>query len=98
MWGADVPHSEGTSPYTLEVLRTTLWDLPEREIDTLVATRAADLYGFDLDVLQPLANRIGPTIGEITTALPPEARPRYPEETRCTVFMDVAAMLEAAAG
>jgi predicted TIM-barrel fold metal-dependent hydrolase len=98
MWGADVPHSEGTSPFTLEVLRTTLWDLPEDEIDTLVAKRAADLYGFDLTVLQAVADRIGPTMAEIRTPLPPEARPKYPDETRCTVFMDVAAMLETAAG
>jgi predicted TIM-barrel fold metal-dependent hydrolase len=95
MWGADVPHSEGTSPYTLEVLQTTLWDLPESDLDTLLSKRAAELYDFDLDKLRTVADRIGPTTQEIKTPLPPEQRPRYPEETRCTVFMDREAVLRA---
>jgi predicted TIM-barrel fold metal-dependent hydrolase len=92
MWGADVPHSEGTSPYTLEALRTTMSDLPAGDIEALLADRAADLYGFDLGALQGVADRIGPTLGEIQTPLPPEQRPRFPEDTRCTVFMDRAAL------
>ena len=87
MWGADVPHAEGTSPYTLEVLRTTMSDLPEDDITSLLSTRAADVYGFDLASLQHLADRIGPTMDEIQTPLPPEERPRFPEDTRCTVFL-----------
>jgi predicted TIM-barrel fold metal-dependent hydrolase len=94
MWGADVPHSEGTSPYTLEAIRTMLWDLPEADLDALLATRAAEVYGFDLAHLQSLADRIGPTVGEITTELPPAERPRYPQDTRCTVFQDRAALAE----
>lgn len=86
MWGADVPHAEGTSPYTLEVLRLTMGDLPEGEIAALLATRAAAVYDFDLPALQGVADRIGPTLDEITTPLPPEERPRFPEDTRCTVF------------
>ena len=97
MWGADVPHSEGTSPYTLEVLRTTLWDLPESDLETILATRAADVYNFDLPQLQALANRIGPVMREIKTPLPAEQRPKYPDETRSTVFMDPAALLQTAA-
>ena len=87
MWGADVPHAEGTSPYTLEVLRTTMSDLPEDDITALLSTRAADVYDFDLDRLQVLADDIGPTLDEIQTPLPPEERPRFPEDTRCTVFL-----------
>jgi hypothetical protein len=86
MWGADVPHSEGTSPYTLEALRTVMWDLPEADIDELLATRAAEVYGFDLVHLQSLADRIGPTVQEIQTELPSEERPRWPQDTRCTIF------------
>jgi predicted TIM-barrel fold metal-dependent hydrolase len=97
MWGADVPHSEGTSPYTLEVLRTTLWDLPETELTELLSARAAHLYKFDLAALQTVADRIGPTMTEITTPLPVEQRPRFPEDTRCTVFMDTSKLLEATA-
>jgi predicted TIM-barrel fold metal-dependent hydrolase len=96
MWGADVPHSEGTSPYTLEVLRTTLCDLPEDELVALLSKRAAALYDFDLDALQAVADRIGPTLDQITTPLPPEQRPRFPEDTRCTVFLDRNALMGAA--
>jgi predicted TIM-barrel fold metal-dependent hydrolase len=97
MWGADVPHSEGTSPYTLEALRTMLWDLPADELPPLLSTRAAELYHFDLDALQRVADRIGPTLDEIKTELPADQRPRFPQDTRCTVFMDRAAMMAAAA-
>jgi predicted TIM-barrel fold metal-dependent hydrolase len=92
MWGADVPHAEGTSPFTLEVLRTTMHDLPDDDIAALLSTRAAHVYDFDLDRLQVVADRIGPTLEEIKTPLPPEQRPRFPEDTRCTVFLDRAAM------
>ena len=86
MWGADVPHSEGTSPYTLEALRTVMWDLPAADIDELLAQRAAEVYGFDLAHLQALADRIGPTVPAIQTELPAEERPRWPQDTRCTIF------------
>ena len=97
MWGADVPHSEGTSPFTLEALRTMLWDLPLEDLRALLATRAAKVYGFDLAELQKVADRIGPTIDEIKTPLPAEERPRFPEDTRCTIFMDRAALARGAA-
>jgi predicted TIM-barrel fold metal-dependent hydrolase len=92
MWGADVPHADGTSPFTLEVLRTTMHDLPDDDIAALLSTRATHVYDFDLDRLQVVADRIGPTLEEIKTPLPPEQRPRFPEDTRCTVFLDRAAM------
>ena len=41
MWGADFPHSEGTHPFTVEAIRVMLWDLPEDELDVILATRAA---------------------------------------------------------
>jgi predicted TIM-barrel fold metal-dependent hydrolase len=96
MWGADVPHSEGTSPFTLEVLRTTLCDLPPDDIKAIAAARAASVYGFDLEKLQGVADRIGPTLAEIKTPLPPEDRPKFPEDTRCTVFMDRSSLLQGA--
>lgn len=99
MWGADVPHSEGTSPYTLEAIRTTLWDLPASDLNALLATRAVAVYGFDLDHLQSIADGIGPTLEEIKTPLPPEQWPRYPQDTRCTVFnQSLANLFESNAG
>jgi predicted TIM-barrel fold metal-dependent hydrolase len=97
MWGADLPHSEGTSPYTIEVLRTTMWDLPESEIEILLSTRAAEVYKFDLTKLQAVADRVGPTMSEIKSPLPAEQRPKYPEDTRCAIFQNVSSLVPAAA-
>jgi predicted TIM-barrel fold metal-dependent hydrolase len=91
MWGADIPHAEGTAPFTVEALRATLWDLPEDDIATLLATRAAEVYKFDLARLQPVADRIGPTIAQLKTPLSAAERPKYPEETCCSVFREAAA-------
>ncbi len=93
MWGADIPHSEGTSPFTLEALQVTMWDLPAADIVELVSTRAAALYGFDLDRLASIADGIGPTLAQIQQPLSDERRPRYPEDTRCTVFRTAAGQL-----
>jgi len=92
MWGADVPHSEGTSPYTIEAVRLMLWDLPESDLHELLATRAAKVYDFDLDKLQTIADGIGPTLQQIQTPLRPEERPRYPQDTRCTIFNDMSVL------
>ena len=86
MWGADIPHSEGTHPFSVEAIRVTLWDLPEAQLNELLSTRAADLYGFDVADLQTVADRVGPTVDELTTPLAPDDYPVYPEQTRCTIF------------
>ena len=79
MWGADVPHSEGTSPFTLEALRTMLWDLPEADLNELLATQSRRRLRLrSRPTLQSIADRIGPTVEQIKTELPPEERPRYP--------------------
>jgi predicted TIM-barrel fold metal-dependent hydrolase len=91
MWGADIPHAEGTAPFTVEALRATLWDLPDSDIATLLATRAAEVYNFDLARLQPIADRIGPTVGQLKTRLSPEEYPKYPGETCCSVFREAGA-------
>jgi len=88
MWGADIPHSEGTAPYTVEALRATLWDVPTEDLRVLLSTRAADLYGFDLEALGTIAGRIGPSVEEVHTPLAPEDRPLYPEQSRSAIFND----------
>ena len=35
----------------------------------MLSENAAALYGFDLDALRPLAERIGPTVGEVATPI-----------------------------
>jgi predicted TIM-barrel fold metal-dependent hydrolase len=86
MWGADIPHAEGTAPFTVQSLRAELCDLNKHDIASLLTDRALALYGFAVDELQPIADRIGPSLDEIQTVLPAEEWPSYPEETCCSVF------------
>lgn len=69
MWGSDYPHNEGTFPHTREALRQRFCDLDEPAMRQLLAGNAADLYGFDLDALAPIAERIGPTVEELREPL-----------------------------
>jgi predicted TIM-barrel fold metal-dependent hydrolase len=77
MWGQDYPHIEGTYPYTREALRGSFAGLPSDEVARMVGGNAVGVYGFDLDVLLPVADRIGPTVAEIDMPLdhvPPDSR------------------------
>jgi predicted TIM-barrel fold metal-dependent hydrolase len=78
MWGADFPHHEGSAPYTLQVLRGELSSSPEEEVRQLLAESAAAVYGADLDLLQGIADRVGPTVGEIATPLRQDEYPADP--------------------
>ena len=69
MWGSDYPHNEGTGPFTREHLRQRFSDVPEADMRKILAGNAAELYGFDLDALAPLAAKVGPTVGEIAQPL-----------------------------
>jgi predicted TIM-barrel fold metal-dependent hydrolase len=62
IWGNDYPHPEGTWPTSVEQLRHTfdLLDVPKDDIRKILGGNAARLYGFDLDVLQTIADRVGP--------------------------------------
>jgi predicted TIM-barrel fold metal-dependent hydrolase len=65
MWGNDFPHPEGTWPYTREFLKERFWDVPIDETERMLGLNHADFYGFDVDELRPLADRIGPTPAEL---------------------------------
>jgi predicted TIM-barrel fold metal-dependent hydrolase len=69
MWGADYPHHEGTFPHTTLALRWLFSDLPPEEVRQITSLNAARVYGFDLDALQPIADKIGPTVEEIATPI-----------------------------
>lgn len=81
MWGTDFPHEEGSTPYSREALRATFFDVPVDECRKMFGLNAADVYGFDLDVLEPIAARVGPTIAEIHVPL--DAVPR---DSNCGAF------------
>ncbi len=69
MWGSDFPHDEGTHPYTREHLRQLFSDWSEPDLRKVLAENAADVYGFDLAALAPLAEQFGPTVDELTKPL-----------------------------
>ena len=83
MWGDDYPHSEGCFPYTTEALRCAFAGLPEAEVAAMVGENAARFYGFDLDALRPIGDRIGPLVREVAV---PIAEPDYPPESTCNAF------------
>jgi predicted TIM-barrel fold metal-dependent hydrolase len=65
MWGGDFPHVEGSYPYSRQALQATFAELPVEDVRRMVSTNAADVYGFDLEVLQPTADRVGPTTADV---------------------------------
>jgi predicted TIM-barrel fold metal-dependent hydrolase len=65
MWGNDFPHPEGTWPHTREWLRDAFHDIPVDETAQILGLNAAEMYGFDVEALRPLADRIGPTAVEL---------------------------------
>ena len=69
MWGSDYPHDEGTYPYTREHLRKRFSDVDPSIVRKLLSENAAALYGFDLDALAPLAEKVGPTVAEVATPI-----------------------------
>jgi predicted TIM-barrel fold metal-dependent hydrolase len=86
MFGADIPHAEGTSPYTHEALRRIFSDVPEPETRKILGSAAIQVYDLDEAVLQKVADRIGPTVEEVATPLSKEEWPAYPTESRCPMF------------
>ena len=75
-WGTDYPHYEGTYPHSRLALRHTFAALPEAETRAMIGGNAADLYGFDVEKLAPLVERIGPRPADVATALPAEEVPK----------------------
>jgi predicted TIM-barrel fold metal-dependent hydrolase len=86
MFGADIPHSEGTAPFTTKALRYAVSDLPEAEVRKFTGLTAARVYGLDYDLLQKVADRVGPSVDELATPLTTEEFPNFPVETRYRMF------------
>ncbi len=58
LWGNDFPHPEGTWPNTRKWLKTTFHDIPIAETRRMIGLAAAEVYGFDVAALQPVAERV----------------------------------------
>jgi predicted TIM-barrel fold metal-dependent hydrolase len=69
MWGSDYPHDEGTYPHSREAIRSRFHELAPDVKHKILAANAAALYDFDLDALEPLAERVGPTVAELAEPL-----------------------------
>jgi predicted TIM-barrel fold metal-dependent hydrolase len=65
MWGNDLPHPEGTFPYTRYWIRERFKDIAEDEARRMLGLTAAKVYDVDVDALRPLVDKIGPTTDEI---------------------------------
>jgi predicted TIM-barrel fold metal-dependent hydrolase len=69
MWGSDFPHEEGTYPHTCQALSHTYSGIDVGEVRRMVGLNAADVYGFDLGQLRPLAAEMGPRVDEIARGI-----------------------------
>jgi predicted TIM-barrel fold metal-dependent hydrolase len=67
LWGADFPHIEGTWPHTRAAMRDAFNGCTPDEVRAMTSDNAAAVYGFDLDQLRPIAERISPTLDDIVT-------------------------------
>jgi len=65
MWGNDFPHPEGTWPYTRDFLKDRFWDIPVDETAQILGLNQAEFYGFDIEKLSTIANRIAPTPADL---------------------------------
>ncbi len=84
MWGSDFPHLEGCWPYSHQHLRLAFAGVPEAEVRMMVGQNAAEIYGFDWELLEGLADRHGPSVAEVAEPLPVEDIPD--ESLRCPAF------------
>jgi predicted TIM-barrel fold metal-dependent hydrolase len=74
LFGRDYPHSEGTWPHTDAWLGDACAGLSEAAARRFLGENAIAFLGLDRARLVPIAERVGPTVGEVTGA------PDIPEE------------------
>lgn len=86
MWGADYPHTEGTTPYSLDALRLTFATVPPSEVRAMLAENAARVYGFDLALLDPIAARVGPTVAEVAETI---SLADVPADATSSIFQEI---------
>jgi predicted TIM-barrel fold metal-dependent hydrolase len=77
MWGGDYPHPEGSWPYFVPAIKYGLGGVPEPELRDILGGNAARVFGFDLPMLQRLADEHGPTVDDLSTPLAHADLPPY---------------------
>jgi predicted TIM-barrel fold metal-dependent hydrolase len=83
MWGSDYPHSEGSFPYSREALRAAFGNCDPTETKLMLEDNVARIYGFDLEALRKVGDRIGPTVAEVANPLVVDD---YPTDSTCNAF------------
>ena len=61
LWGSDYPHVEGIDNPRKNLPRV-MGGAPDEDVSRVLGENAARLYGFDLEVLRPIAERVGPEL------------------------------------
>jgi predicted TIM-barrel fold metal-dependent hydrolase len=82
-FGRDYPHTEGTWPNTMEYLRGLFAGVPERDVRLILGENAIRFLELDRARLAEIAERIGPTIEEITDSPELDAHLLAHLEDRC---------------
>ena len=82
LWGNDYPHYEGSFPHSRENMRFAFAELPEHEVRMMLGENAARLYGFDLEALRPIAERLA-----ITPELVRQPLEEIPADSTCLAFV-----------
>jgi predicted TIM-barrel fold metal-dependent hydrolase len=86
MWGSDYPHKESSHPFSKDAIRLSFAEVDPVEVQMMLGGNAAELYGFDLDALRPIAAEIGPVVGEVARPLSPADFPEGSQ--KCPAFAD----------
>jgi len=84
MWGSDYPHTESTYPYSKSAIALSYAGLPRHEVAGMLGGTAAKVFGFDLGLLQPAADRIGPRHDEVAAGIDPATLPA--DAAKCPAF------------
>ncbi len=69
MWGADYPHLEGAAPVHRLILRQVFGGMPEEDIRRMLGLNALEVFGFDRSRLEEVADRVGPTVEDLSTTV-----------------------------
>jgi len=70
VFGRDYPHAEGTWPNTADWLSDAFAGVPDEELRLMLGDNAVRVLGLDPAPLAAVADRIGPTIAEVTGRTP----------------------------
>jgi hypothetical protein len=69
-FGRDYPHAEGTWPNTADWLSDAFAGVPEDELRLMLGENAIRVLGLDRARLAAIAERIGPTVDDVTGRTP----------------------------